>query len=322
MIGKYVIQGFDDVCYDEKTYRKIVANYGSTVHEILPHVIAMSIEDVVTPGAKARRAKWKQILLENFETFGYIRHNLDRRVFVARLYTDIDSEDYVKALSLPDNYYSNVDIDKLFDKLEVVLGTLTEKEQFVIKHYYGLTDSVCLNLLKIGKMMDMPSNRVAQIRAKAMRKLRHPSRYCELPRVFEKHDLRDKLKATVSSIEEMKEKIFKMENELRTTNCKLYSCRNIVDQYFVSTGPLPVELLLVSEIDEETRRERIGSLPLSKRTHACLERAGIDTIEDLLDKYPTLEDFVTIRNLGCKGAEELLRALKYTGLTRVRKPIS
>ena len=64
----------------------------------------------------------------------------------------------------------------LKEQLVEVLETLTEREQKVLKLRFGLDDGRARTLEEVGKEFDVTRERIRQIEAKALRKLRHPSR--------------------------------------------------------------------------------------------------------------------------------------------------
>ncbi len=64
----------------------------------------------------------------------------------------------------------------LREQLEEVLGTLTEREQKVLKLRFGLEDGRARTLEEVGREFKVTRERIRQIEAKALRKLRHPSR--------------------------------------------------------------------------------------------------------------------------------------------------
>ena len=64
----------------------------------------------------------------------------------------------------------------LKEQLVDVLGTLTEREQKVLKLRFGLEDGRARTLEEVGKAFDVTRERIRQIEAKALRKLRHPTR--------------------------------------------------------------------------------------------------------------------------------------------------
>lgn len=64
----------------------------------------------------------------------------------------------------------------LREQLEEVLSTLTPREEQVLRMRFGLTDGKPHTLEEVGKEFDVTRERIRQIEAKALRKLRHPSR--------------------------------------------------------------------------------------------------------------------------------------------------
>jgi RNA polymerase primary sigma factor len=64
----------------------------------------------------------------------------------------------------------------LKEQLVDVLDTLTEREQKVLRLRFGLDDGRARTLEEVGKEFDVTRERIRQIEAKALRKLRHPSR--------------------------------------------------------------------------------------------------------------------------------------------------
>jgi len=64
----------------------------------------------------------------------------------------------------------------LKEQLVDVLGTLTDREQKVLRLRFGLDDGRARTLEEVGKEFNVTRERIRQIEAKALRKLRHPSR--------------------------------------------------------------------------------------------------------------------------------------------------
>ena len=64
----------------------------------------------------------------------------------------------------------------LKEQLDEVLSTLTERENKVLRLRFGLEDGRSRTLEEVGKEFDVTRERIRQIEAKALRKLRHPSR--------------------------------------------------------------------------------------------------------------------------------------------------
>ncbi len=64
----------------------------------------------------------------------------------------------------------------LEEQVSLVLGTLPEREQEVLKMRFGLKDGYSLTLEEVGLYFDVTRERIRQIEAKALRRLRHPRR--------------------------------------------------------------------------------------------------------------------------------------------------
>ena len=65
-------------------------------------------------------------------------------------------------------------------KLNDVLDTLTDREENVLRLRFGLDDGRTRTLEEVGKVFGVTRERIRQIEAKALRKLRHPSRSKQL----------------------------------------------------------------------------------------------------------------------------------------------
>lgn len=88
--------------------------------------------------------------------------------------------------SLFGNYKEYGDPELLYEEVELskvvaeVLSTLKEKESTIIKYRFGLIDGRTHTLEEIGKFYNVTRERIRQIEAKAIKKLRHPSRSGQL----------------------------------------------------------------------------------------------------------------------------------------------
>ena len=66
--------------------------------------------------------------------------------------------------------------ERFVEEISDVLCTLTEREEQVLRLRFGLDDGSCKTLEEVGQMFGVTRERIRQIEAKALRKLRHPSR--------------------------------------------------------------------------------------------------------------------------------------------------
>lgn len=82
----------------------------------------------------------------------------------------------------------------------------------------------------------------------------------------------------------------------------------------LSENAKTAEVMVEKEVNdnEKVLVMNIDELELSVRSYNCLKRAGINTVEDLINR--TSEDMMKVRNLGRKSLEEVLAKLKELGL--------
>lgn len=75
-----------------------------------------------------------------------------------------------------------------------------------------------------------------------------------------------------------------------------------------------IDVMVETESDEKEKvlEMNIDELELSVRSYNCLKRAGINTVEELINKTP--EDMMKVRNLGRKSLDEVLAKLRELGL--------
>lgn len=100
----------------------------------------------------------------------------------------IEAEEYdldyvrpvVKDVPDTDGVYYEASDTLLKECMDKVLSTLTLRERRVLELRFGLVDGQARSLPEIGRILDVSGTRIMQIEAKAIRKMRHPSRYKEL----------------------------------------------------------------------------------------------------------------------------------------------
>jgi RNA polymerase primary sigma factor len=83
----------------------------------------------------------------------------------------------------PDQYASN---QLLKDEINSVLAGLTDREEKVLRLRFGLYDGRTRTLEEVGKEFNVTRERIRQIEAKALRKLKHPTRSKRLKDFFDK----------------------------------------------------------------------------------------------------------------------------------------
>lgn len=93
----------------------------------------------------------------------------------------------------------------LKERISDVLTTLNERERKVLELRFGLSDGFPRTLEEVGKQFKVTRERIRQIEAKALRKMRHPTRIRQLQGFLESDNL-DKIKAIETTDEQGKEK--------------------------------------------------------------------------------------------------------------------
>jgi RNA polymerase primary sigma factor len=83
--------------------------------------------------------------------------------------------DFIPDLS-SENPFEVTEGHLLKERLREILNTLTDRERQVIDFRFGLSDGFSRTLEEVGKLFNVTRERIRQIEAKALRKLRHPSR--------------------------------------------------------------------------------------------------------------------------------------------------
>ncbi len=83
--------------------------------------------------------------------------------------------DFIHDTSAP-TLFDSASRELLKEQVEQVLSTLSDRERRVLKERFGLDDGRPKTLEEVGRMFQVTRERIRQIEAKALRKLRHPSR--------------------------------------------------------------------------------------------------------------------------------------------------
>ena len=87
-----------------------------------------------------------------------------------------------------ENPYDMTVYSLLKEKIVDVLGSLSEREKKVLALRFGLTDGYSRTLEEVGKMFNVTRERIRQIEAKALRKMRHPTRIRQLQGFFDNEE--------------------------------------------------------------------------------------------------------------------------------------
>ncbi len=184
--------------------------------------------------------------------------------------------------------------------VEEVLKTLTERERGILKKIYGLDGENPKSHEEMGALYSVTPERIRQIEAKSLRKLRHPSRSRVLrgDRSCPQYNRGYSVSNYIDRLEELLKaeimgvvrgdggKTLYLDNILRKNNIDIVN-----DTYDAS-------------YDDVT----LDEMGFSVRTYNCLKRAGVTTLNELKDMDS--EDLAKVRNLGRRCIEEIAEALQ------------
>lgn len=142
-----------------------------------------SIDFMAHPDLAKDAPKWQQELVSKLDKAGFIRHDLDLRTYrFWRFYKAIFDVKIKEIVEMYEDMPPITDLKVM--KVMDVLDTLTEKEQWILKMHFGLGGEGPKDLETVGMAYYVTRERVRQIEAKALRKLRHPSRLRSLPELY------------------------------------------------------------------------------------------------------------------------------------------
>ena len=172
----------------------------------------------------------------------------------------------------------------------LAISHLTEREKFVLieRFFYQKT------LKEVAPEIGTQQERVRQIEAKALRKMRHPSVASIL------------IGGTKAHIEKLvNEKVARILSERQ---------RELEEEYREKIANAVIQ-------DDESKRDMIERLKattvcemgLSVRSFNCLGRVFVHDVGELMERYPTYESLMTIRNLGRKSLEEIVNKVQELG---------
>lgn len=140
-----------------------------------PEVYKLLSEKLSFTNEQTEDAILATVPFESYEyLYGMFFENTD--VFEKHEYEELNGDLYLRELVCEDDIEEQAFSVIMREQLFEVLGTLTEREQKVIELRYGLRDGTPKTLEEVGFAFNVTRERVRQIEAKALRKLRHPSR--------------------------------------------------------------------------------------------------------------------------------------------------
>lgn len=185
------------------------------------------------------------------------------------------------------------------------LQTLTEREREMLSLRYGLSDNKAKTPEEIGQQWEITRERVRQIEAKALRKLRHPTRQRPLKFAYSL--------ATDAEVESYRAEI-KRKQEQESWRKELYP--GIEAEIFQRAARDPSLLQRIEDLKLQYKTKYDGKpveeLELSVRAQNCLAQLNIKTVGELLQRSEM--ELLRTKNAGRKTLKEIKDVLVDLGL--------
>ena len=175
--------------------------------------------------------------------------------------------------------------------LDFALSTLTDREQTVLKFRF----QEYMTFSEVGKEFKVTNERIRQIEAKALRKLRHPSRMKYYKFGLTGIEQYNSLKDIQKLIDEKKKELDNLNYE--------------IEEAVKEMERIKVEPYTPKKDGTLKGGQSIEELDLSVRTFNCLRRYNIRTIGQLIEVAEKEEQLLKIRNLGRKSIDEIYNKL-------------
>lgn len=212
---------------------------------------------------------------------------------------------------------SDVDF-KLFssDLIRETLTTLTPREEKILKIRFGLNSGETKNLKETGDEFSITRERVNQIEAKALRKLRHPERMKQMG-FTGIYNINDQLpytaeeKSTISNCENIifnSPLIFSRKDSSVIATEELENLGSVISELLFTKSTALSRVNGNYNANVYSLETKVEDLGLSCRAFNCLKRANINCVADI--KPLSLEEISSIRNMGMKTAEEVFYKVK------------
>ena len=180
-------------------------------------------------------------------------------------------------------------------EVAMALSSLTEREKAAIRLRY--MDE--MSMREVAERIGLSPERCRQIISKGVRKLRHPRVSIILKKGIQAY-IQRRVDAEVKEIVEAREA--EIEAVYQAKLAEIAGSAERAAEYLNMSKVAQLETMKVEELD------------LTVRAYNCLKRAGCNVVADVIDKYPTMDDAMRIRNLGAKSLHEISGKLKTLGV--------
>lgn len=172
--------------------------------------------------------------------------------------------------------------------LAMCLSSMTDRERDVVmrRYYHQKT------LKEVGEEIGVKQERVRQIEAKAIRKMRNT--HCSYIML---HGIKAYIDKRVNE---------KVDAELE------FRKKELEVEYRQKIGQLATEK--PKDVYARVLALTIEELDLTVRSYNCLKRAWCETVKDIVERYPTYKSAMNIRNLGRKSLREISEKMNEIGV--------
>lgn len=178
----WIKQSISKAILEQSRTIRVPANVSEYIYKVKTFIHSYESENGYEPRPE-EIAKHFNISISQVETI--LRYMSD----ITSLDTPIgDEEDSAVGDFIEDTNFINPEIMSLststIEQINNILDTLSERESEILKYRFGFKDGSVKTLEEIGVIFNLTKERIRQIEAKALRKLRHPSRAAALRECF------------------------------------------------------------------------------------------------------------------------------------------
>lgn len=174
------------VWWIDQSITRAITDYGFTIR--LPvHIFeeVVKLQSIYRNNSSLDHEEIMELIKERFDydegKIDYLLRLSDHMINATSLYSLVGEEgdsNLIDFLEADQHYDVEKEVEEMMltDSINHILNTLNIREQKVLRLRYGLDDNINRTLEEVGKEFEVTRERIRQIEAKALRKLRHPAR--------------------------------------------------------------------------------------------------------------------------------------------------
>lgn len=245
------INSIAELNLSSQTQKLVERRFGTDVEGVIKAGRNIALVDALHPEHESSIPEYKKELVRVLNEAGFIRHDLNPRtwcvwgLYIAilttfslvngathSLATLVDRKSFASSKEYESMPAVN---DEDFEKVISALDSLSEKERNVLILRFGLEDGILRDFETIAKKFCVTRERIRQLEARALRKMRDTSRLCKLPALFgfvppAEPELEEHFVANGTRVLDINADISDLNLSVRAYNClKRYACINTVE---------------------------------------------------------------------------------------------